>query len=157
MRPKYIVTLTADERHHLENLISSGKHSARSITRARILLKTDCGPKGPGEDDEEIVAALDTSLSTVHRVRERFVTESLDAAVNTRSPKRVYERRLDGTQEAQLIALACSAPPEGRGRWTMQLLASRLVELGYVERVSKETVRTTLKKTRSSRGSKSSG
>jgi hypothetical protein len=157
MRPKYTVTLTAEERHHLEGLISSGTRPARTITRARILLKTDCGPEGPGEDDDEIVAALDTSLSTVHRVRERFVTASLDAALTNRRPKRVYERRLDGTHEAQLIAVACSVPPAGRGRWTMQLLADRIVELGYVDRVSKETVRTTLKKTRSSHGSRSSG
>lgn len=157
MRPKYTVTLTADERQQLEELIRSGKRSARTITRARILLKADCGPDGPGEEDDVIVEALDTSLSTVHRIRERFVTEGVEAAITTRRPRREYERRLDGTQEAQLIAIACSAPPTGRGRWTMQLLASRIVELGYVERVSRETVRTTLKKTRSSRGSRSSG
>jgi hypothetical protein len=151
------VTLTADERHQLQDLIASGKRPARTITRARILLKADCGPDGPGEDDDVIVDALETSLSTVHRVRERFVTEGVEAAITTRRPARVYERRLDGTQEAQLIAIACSAPPAGRGRSTMQLLASRVVELGYVERVSKETVRTTLKKTKSNHGSRSSG
>ena len=157
MRPKYTVTLTEDERQQLHDLIASGKRSARTITRARILLKADCGPDGPGQDDDVIVDALSTSPSTVHRVRERFVTEGLAAALTSRRPARVYERRLDGKQEAQLIALACSAPPAGRGRWTMQLLADRVVELGYVERVSKETARTTLKKTRSSRGSRSSG
>ena len=157
MRPKYTVTLTADERQQLHDLISSGKRSARTITRARILLKADCGAEGPGDDDDVIVDALDTSLSTVHRVRERFVTAGVETAITTCRPDRVYERRLDGKQEAQLIALACSAPPAGRGRSTMQLLASRVVELGYVQRVSKETVRTTLKKTRSSRGSRSNG
>jgi transposase len=122
------------------------------LTHARILLKADHGTDGPGCTDEAIAEALDVSEVTVWRVRKRYVMEGLEAALNHRHPKNHRPRRLDGDQEAHLIALACTEPPEGRNRWTLRLLASRMVELEYAERVSYETVRVTLKKTHSSRG-----
>ena len=145
-KKKYHVTLTEDERAQLEKLTRSGKATALAQTHARILLKADAADGGPAWRDEQIVEALDVGRATVERVRRRFVEEGLDAALVARKRRRVYERKLDGKQEAQLIALACSRPPEGRQRWTMQLLADRLVEMQVVETISDETVRTTLKK-----------
>jgi transposase len=152
MRNRQIVRLTQDEGAHLVRLISAGQAPARKLTHARILLKADQGPDGPGCTDEEIVEALAVGEVTVWRVRKRYVEEGLEAALNHRHPKNHRPRRLDGDQEAHLIALACSEPPEGRDRWTLRLLAGRMVELEYTERVSYETVRVTLKKTHSSRG-----
>jgi transposase len=140
---KYRVTLTIEERQNLELLISRGKGAARRLLHARILLKAD---ETVGWSDERISEALEVSLSTIGRVRERFVEEGLEAALARKAPQRVYQRRLDGAQEAHLVALVCSPPPEDRGRWTLQLLADKMVELEYVEYVSKETVRQTLKK-----------
>jgi transposase len=140
---KYRVTLTDEERKNLEQLISRGKGAARKLVHARILLKAD---EPIGWSDERISEALDVSLSTIGRVRERFVGEGLAAALERKAPNRIYQRRLDGVQEAHLVALVCSPPPEDRGRWTLQLLADQMVELGYVEYVAKETVRQTLKK-----------
>jgi transposase len=144
---KYKVSLMEEEREELHKLIRTGKAAAHKIGRARIVLKADEGWK-----DEAIVAALDVSIRTVERVRQQFVEEGLEAALNRRKTRRVYERRLAGEQEAQLIALTCSQPPAGQKRWTMQLLADKLVELGAVETVSDETVRQALKKMNSSRG-----
>ncbi|HET8670323.1 MAG TPA: IS630 family transposase [Candidatus Saccharimonadales bacterium] len=140
---KYKVTLSGEERQSLEHLISRGKGAARKLLHARILLKAD---EAAGWSDEQISEALEVSLSTIGRVRERFVEEGLVAALERKAPKRVYQRRLDGVQEAHLVALVCSPPPEERGRWTLKLLAEKLVELGYVESVGRETVRQTLKK-----------
>jgi transposase len=140
---KYRVTLTEEERKTLEQLISRGKGAARKLLHARILLKAD---ENVGWSDEQISEALEVSLSTVGRVRERFVEEGLEAALARKAPQRVYQRRLDGAQEAHLVALVCSPPPEDRARWTLQLLADKMVELEYVESVSKETIRQTLKK-----------
>ena len=152
MAKKYIVTLTAEEREELIKLVSVSKRSARTITRARILLKADEGPGGPGWDDGEITAALDCGRRTVSRVRERFVERGLQAALERKpQDKPSRERMLDGGAEARLIALACSAPPEGRVCWTLKLLADKLVELEVVPAISDETVRRTLKKTNSSR------
>lgn len=148
MRKKYIVTLTEDERQDLTALISTGKGAARRLAHARILLKADQGPGGPGWTDEAIAAAVEVSRPTVERVRARFVEEGLEAALNPRPPRREYRRTLDGVAEAHLVALACGTPPEGQARWTLRLLADRLVELEIVERVSHETVRHILKKTR---------
>lgn len=152
MRERQIVRLTPTERTQLLKLVSSGEAPARKVTHARILLKADRGTDGPGCTDEAIAEALDVGEVTVWRVRKRYVTEGLEAALNHRHPKNHRPRRLDGDQEAHLIALACSEPPEGRARWTLRLLARRMIELEYTERVSYETVRVTLKKTRSSRG-----
>ncbi len=143
MRKKYIVKLTVEEKEQLRCLLSSGKERARKLTRARILLKAN-----EGWTDRTICAALDVSMPTVERTRRRFVEEGFEASLSHRSPRRDYERRLDGDAEARLIALACSTPPEGRERWTLRLLAERLVMLERVdvESVSYETVRQVLKK-----------
>jgi len=148
MHKKYVVTLTAEERVHLQDLIRAGKASARKLTHARILLKADADA-GPAWPDERIAEACEVSLATVGRVRQRFVEQGLEAALHRKPQDRPSRRRkLDGRAEAHLIALACSAPPEGRQAWTLQLLAGKLVELQIVDAVSDETVRRVLKKTR---------
>ena len=138
MRKKYIVKLTVEEEEQLRHLLSSGKERARKLTRARILLKAD-----EGWTDRAICVALDVSRPTVERTRRRVVEEGFEASLSHRSPRRVYVRILDGDAEARLIALACGAPPEGRERWTLRLLAERLVKLEQVDvdSVSYETVR----------------
>ena len=153
MQKKYHVTLTPEERHELEQMISAGKAAARKLAHARILLKADETEGGPSWSDEQIAEALDVGLSTVWRVRRRFVEEGTEAAIVPQPSTRVYARKLDGAGEARLVKLACSKPPEGRKRWTLQLLADRMVVMGHAEDgLSYETVRRVLKKTRSSRG-----
>jgi transposase len=152
MKKKYIVTLTEAERRMLQGMLSRGRAAARKLARARILLKADAGPEGAGWNDEAIATALEVGRATVERVRKAFVEEGLEAALERHKPRRLYERRLDGDAEAHLIALACQKPPEGRGRWTLRLLAERMVELEYVDQVSYQTVRRTLKKMNSSLG-----
>jgi len=149
---KYRVTLTAEEREQLTALVSKGKAAARALAHARILLKTDEAEGGPAWTDAAVCTALNVGLCTVMRVRERFVDEGLEAALRPRPSKYVQPRKLNGHLEAELITLACSKAPEGRARWTMQLLADRLVLLGHVSEISRETVRQTLKKTSSSPG-----
>ena len=155
--PKYIVRLTAEERTELEELIHTGKRAASVLIHARILLKADVGDGGPGWDDERIVEAVECGASTVYRVRRAFVEDGLAAALWRKKPTGRQYRKLDGDQEARLIALACSPPPAGRATWTMRLLADRLVELEVVDAISPECVRTTLKKTNLSRGCAGSG
>ena len=157
MRKRYPVTLTNSEREHLEDLIAAGAAPARKLAHARILLKADQGPGGPGWVDVAIAEAAEVSQPTVARVRRQYVEQGLEAALNRRPPRREYRRKLDGAQEARLVALACSAPPEGHGRWSLRLLAERLVELEVVDALSYQTVRRALKKTSSSPGSGSSG
>jgi transposase len=147
MLPKYKVTLTADERSLLRRLVASGTEKARKLSHARILLKADASEGGPGWLDEQISTALEVSLATIHRIRRTFVEEGLDAALNRHPQRRHRARRLDGVQEAHLIALTCSQPPEGQARWTLRLLADKMVELEYVDSVSHETIRQVLKKT----------
>lgn len=155
---KYLVTLTADERDHLDDLLAKGNASVLVLTRARILRKADQGDGGPALDDAAIADDLEVGLRTISRVRERFVERGFeDCLRRKRQDKPSRERTLDGAAEAQLIALACSEPPDDRGAWTMQLLADKLVELKVVEAVSDETVRRAMKKAPSSRGSRSSG
>ena len=149
---KYIVTLTEDEREELRGLISKGKAAARKLLHARILLKADSSADQPGWTDEAISEALEVSLSTIGRVREQFVEKGVTAALDRQPTQRVYERTLDGNGEARLVALVCSQPPEGNPRWTLQLLTDKMVELGYVEEISDETIRRTLKKTNLSLG-----
>jgi transposase len=150
---KYKVTLTAEERRQLSELIATGKAAALKLAHARILLKADAADGGPAWPDERIAAAVEVSIATVERVRQRFVELGLEAALTRKRQDRPSrERKLDGRAEARLIALACSAPPEGRKEWTMRLLADQLVELEIVDAVSDETVRRVLKKTSSSRG-----
>jgi transposase len=151
MATKYIVTLTADERAQLERMVSTGKRAAQALIHARILLKADVGDGEPFEN-ERIARAVETSVGTVYRVRQLFVEEGMDAALYRKPPKRHYDRKLDGEKEARLVAIACSKPPEGRVRWTMQLLAEKLIELKIVDTISDDTVHRTLKKTKLSRG-----
>ena len=148
MTKKYLVTLTPDERDGLERMVNTGRRAARTLTRARIVLKADQADGGPAWDDARIADALGCGVRTVERVRERFVEGGVDAALSRRPqcrPSRL--RALDGAAEAHLVALACSAAPAGRACWTMQLLADRLVELRVVPAVSAETVRRAMKKT----------
>jgi transposase len=149
MVKKYHVTLTPEERAELGAMVASGKAAARKLAHARVLLKADEAEGGPGWSDASIADALDVGAATVARVRRRFVEEGLDASLVPRPTPRVYARKLDGENEARLVTLACSAPPAGRTRWTLALLADRLVALGHVEdgRLSYETVRRCLKKT----------
>lgn len=144
---KYRVTLTEQEREALKKLVSAGKGAARKLLHARILLLTDRGDHGQRRSDDEITDALEVSRSTIYRVRERFVADSLEAALVPRTmPRRPDKVKIQAEAEKKLIALACSDPPEGRCRWTMELLADRIVQLGVVEKVSQETVRQALKK-----------
>jgi transposase len=136
----------------LTQMTTTGKAAAAKLCHARVLLKADASALGPGCTDEDIARACEISLSTIARVRKAFVDEGLTAALERRRPTGRQYRKLDGAQEAQLIAVACSAPPEGQARWTLKLLADRLVVLEVVEAVSAETVRRTLKKTTSNRG-----
>jgi transposase len=151
MAKKYIVNLADDERAQLLALTKRGKVSARRLSRAHILLQADTGLS-----DDAIAQVLHIGTATVERIRKRFVEDGLEAALSER-PRPGGQRKLDGKQEAFLIALACSTPPEGRTCWTMQLLADRLVELRVVEAISDETVRRTLKKTSSSPGRRRPG
>ena len=149
MNKKYRVTLTPAERAELEGLLARGKADVRRLRHAQILLKTDQAEGGPAWPDTRIAEALEVGTTSVERVRQRFVEEGLAAALSPyRGGKRIYERKLDGEQEAHLVALACSAPPQGRGRWPLRLLARRMVELAHVDALSYETVRQTLKKER---------
>jgi transposase len=145
---KYIVKLTQEERGDLQKLISQGEAPARKLTHARILLKADSSEAGPGWSDPAISEALEVGTATVEHVRERFVEEGLKASLTRRRPRSPRLRKLDGEQEAHLIALVCSPPEEGQEHWTLQLLADKLVELHIVESIARETIRQVLKKTR---------
>ncbi len=149
---KFTVRLTAEERAELTRLVGSGRHAARTLTHARVLLASDAGPDGPAWTDEQIRTALGVSVKTIARIRRACVDVGLDAALYRR-PRRVPKaRKLDGRAEAHLIALACGAPPDGRDHWTLTLLTEHFVALGVGPPVSDETVRRTLKQTTSSRG-----
>jgi transposase len=150
LKDKFIVRLTAEQRHELEQLAATGERAAATSTRARILLKADAD-RG-GWTDDRIAEALDISAGTAARIRKKFVQQGLEAAVRRKRPTGRQYRKLDGAQEAQLAALACSPPPEGEARWTMKLLADKLVELEVVGGIDPATVCRVLKKTRSSRG-----
>ena len=153
---KIAVTLTAEQREALERFARTGERPAAMATRARILLKADAS--GPDAwPDERIAEALEVSRVTVQRVRQQFAAEGLDATLHRKKPTGRQYRKLDGAQEARLVALACSEPPAGRVRWTMRLLADRLVEREVVASIDPATVCRTLRKTRSSRGSSGSG
>jgi transposase len=154
---KYIVRLSGPERQQLQALVDEGRRAKSVRQWARVLLKADQADGGPGWTDERVAEFAEVSLSTVHRVRERFVEEGLEGALQRKpSPQRQF-RKLDGVGEAKLIAIACSQAPEGRSRWTLHLLADKLVELQVVDGISHECVRTTLKKTRFNRIARSSG
>jgi hypothetical protein len=152
MNQKYYIELTDKERQYLDKLTSSGIAPARSVTRAHILLKSDSSGVGPKWKYEQICTAFNVTPVTVMNVRKSFIEKGLDATLSRKKPDREYQHALDGEAEAYLIALACSAPPEGRKGWTLRLLRDRFVRLGHVDSVSHETIRTTLKKMNSSRG-----
>jgi hypothetical protein len=161
-KKQYQVVLTREQRDMLQDLISSGTAPARTLSHARILLKADSGEAGPArrQRDADIAEAVEVSVATVGKVRQRFSQAGggeagLEAALHRRKPDRIYSHKLDGVQEAHLVALTCSSPPDGQKRWTLRLLAGKMVELGYVdegEGLSHETVRRVLKKTGSSLG-----
>jgi transposase len=148
----YNVTLTEEERECLRKLISVGRGSARKLAHARILLQADTSRGQRKLSDQGIAEALEVGTATVFRVRRRFVEEGLEAALNPRHAERHHKPKLDGEQEAHLIALACSPPPEGHKRWTLRLLADKMVELEYVDSLSHEMVRRVFKKTNLSLG-----
>ena len=146
---RYVVELAEEERVELEKLVARGKVAGYRIRHAQMLLKADEGERGPGWSDARVADAFGAHLTTVERLRRRFVQEGMEAAL-AHWKRRNYRRKLDGDAEAQLIAIACSEAPEGRSEWSLRLLADRLVELAVVESVSHMTVSRTLKKTNSS-------
>ena len=153
MKKVFIVRLTETERSDLEALVCKGKAAALSIARARVLLKADQGKDGEGKTDAQVAEALSVAAKTVFNVRRRWVEEGLEAALRRKKqdcPSR--SRRLDGVAEAKLVAACCGPAPQGRARWTLRMLASKLVELEVVNSIRPESVRGTLKKMRLSRG-----
>lgn len=155
MDAKVVVQLTVEERIQLAGVISNRKSAKDRVLRARMLMKADAD--GAAWPDSRIAETFDVSPLTVSRLRQRCVWEGLEAALSRRRPSRTKPRKLDGVAEAHLIALACGPKPDGRGSWTMQLLADKLVELNFVAAICDETVRLTLKKTNFSPGGKNSG
>jgi transposase len=145
---KYIVRLSPEELATLKKLLTSGRGTGRLFTRVRILLKADQSDEGPAWPDEKISEAFDVTVQTIEKVRKQLVEEGFDAVLS-RHPytQKVSRKKIDGDVEAHLIALCCSEPPKGRVRWTLRLLADKVVELGYVDSISYEAVRQTLKKT----------
>jgi transposase len=156
-RVLHIVKLSAEERAGLQHMVDQGRRAGSVLKKAWILLKSDQAEGSPSWSDSEIVQAYGVSLSTVHRTREAFVHEGIDAALYRKKPTGRQYRKLDGAQEAKLVAIACSQPPQGRVSWTLQLLADRMVELEIVDSLSYETVRRTLKKTNFSLTARSAG
>ena len=154
---KYVVRLSPEEREQLLTLVNTGRAAAAKLLHARILLKAAVEAGARHWTDAEMAEALETSASTVHRVRQAWVERGMEAALARKPPTGRQYRQLDGAQEAQLIAVACSAPPEGRARWTLKLLADKLVALDIVDTIGPECVRTTLKKTTLNPGRNSRG
>jgi hypothetical protein len=152
IRHKHTVRLTPEERVDLTRLVTTGRHAARTLTHARVLLQTDAGAAGPGWTDAQIRSAVGVSERTIARIRRAFVEDGMDSALHRQPPSVPKAKKLDGRAEAHLIALQCSPPPDGRDRWTLELLTERFVALGISPPVSDETVRRTLKQTVSSRG-----
>jgi transposase len=150
---RYRVTLTAEERAELEAMSQKGVRAANTVLNALILLNCDEGSfQERRMTNEDVAAVLKISPRKIDRLKKRFVEEGLEAALERRKSERLYERKADGEFEARLVALSCSAPPKGFARWSLRLLADRVVELGYVEEMSYETVRRVLKKTKSNPG-----
>jgi hypothetical protein len=146
MYQKYLIKLTHEERAELEQLLKSGVASARTLTHAHILLKSDCGKEGPNWTYGKICDAYNVVPNTITNVRKRYVDEGLVVALNRKKPDREYKHSLDGEAEAHLVAMVCGQPPEGKNRWNLRLLQKKMVELAYTDAVSHETIRTTLKK-----------
>jgi len=144
---KYIVTLSKEEREVLSALASKGKHKSQKILNTLILLGCDEGEyQAKRSTNEEIATVLNISMRKIDRVKKRFVVEGLDVALNGRKGSRIYAKKADGDFEAHLVALSCSEPPEGFARWSLRLLADKVVELGYIDSISHEAVRGILKK-----------
>lgn len=144
---KYIVTLTKDERETLGALTSKGKHKSQKILNALVLLGCDEGEyQTKRSTNEEIARILNISMRKIDRVKERFVMESIEVALNGRKKNRIYDKKTDGDFEAHLVAVSCSEPPEGFARWSLRLLADKVVELNYIDSISHESVRRILKK-----------
>ena len=157
-RQKYIVTLAKEERESLDRVSSKGKHKSQKILNALILLGCDEGEyQLKRSTNEEIACVLNISMRKIDRVKKRFVEEGIEVALNGRKGSRIYAKKADGDFEAHLVALSCSEPPEGFARWSLRLLADKVVELGYIDSISHETVRGILKKTKSSLGNKKDG
>lgn len=148
----YQVELTDEERTYLAEMLTAGVAPARKLRRIQILLKADQGEYGPAWTDAKISEAFGVSRITVEKVRRDYLERGMERAINRKKPDREYERCLDGDAEAHLVALTCSETPEGYERWSVRLLRDKMIELGYVESVSRETIRTTLKKTNSNLG-----
>ena len=154
----YKVTLSVEERAQLQDIASKGTHAAAKVINALILLNCDqSGERTERPRSSDIAAMLGVSERKIERLKKKFVQEGLQLSLNRQSAQREYDLKIDGQLEAQLVAMSCSAPPEGHARWSLRLLADRLVELEYVDSVSYETVRRALKKTNSSRGEKLAG
>ena len=156
-KKKYIVSLTVSERKFLEQLTKKGKIAAYKMNHARIMLKADINQKKGGSTDRQIAESLNIGHATIERVRQRFVEEGIESALSRREQKKRRSKIIDGEKEAYLIALACSQTPAGKSNWTLQMLADKMVELNYVEQVSTETIRQTLKKTNLNLGSMNPG
>ena len=155
---KYIVTLTKDERETLTTLTSKGKHRSQKILNALILLGCDEGEhQTKRSTNDEISRILNISMRKIDRVKERFVMESIEVALNGKKKTRIYDKKTDGDFEAHLVAISCSEPPEGFARWSLRLLADKVVELNYIDSISHESVRRILKKTKSNLGDKEVG
>jgi len=150
---KYIVTLSKDERDLLQNLLAKGTQRSQTILNALILLDCDKGEfQTKKMTNEEISRVLNISMRKIDRLKKRFVEEGFDAALGRKKGTRIYTKKIDGDFEAHLIALSCSEPPEGFVRWTLRLLADKVVELHYIDSISHESIRQVLKKTSSNRG-----
>ena len=156
-KKKYIVSLTVSERKFLEQLTKKGKIAAYKMNHARILLQSDINQKEGGWTDRQISESLNIGHATIERVRQRFVEEGIESALSRREQKKRRSKIIDGEKEAYLIAIACSETPAGKSNWTLRMLADKMVELKYVEQVSTETIRQTLKKTNLSLGSMNPG
>ena len=155
---KYIVTLTENERETLGALTCRGKHKSQKIINSLILLACDEGEfQKKRSTNKEIARILNISMKKIDRVKKRFVEESFDVALNGRKGSRIYAKKADGDFEAHLVALSCSDPPEGFARWSLRLLADKVVALDYIDSISHETIRRVLKKMKSNRGGKRDG
>ena len=155
---KYIVTLTGDERKALSELTSKGKHRSQKILNALILLACDEGDfQKKRSTNKEIAKVLNISMKKIDRVKKRFVEDGLDITLNGKKGSRIYAKKADGDFEAHLVALSCSDPPEGFARWSLRLLADKVVELDYIDNISHETIRRVLKKTKSNLGLEKGG
>ncbi len=155
---KYRLSLTPQEREELETIVRKGKHSSQKVLNALILL--NCDEQAPTRrtlKEQQIADVLNISAMKLHRVKQRFVDEGLEVALNGHKGIRTYEKKADGEFEAHLVALSCSTPPPGHARWSLRLLADKVVELQYIDSVSYETIRRVLKKTNSNPGKKSAG